>query len=497
MATVDKNFKVKNGLVVEGTTATVNGDNIVTESASQTLSNKEFTGEIKFHAANGAGRLSVNLDNTTGETTLTGNNGDLNLVANSGDIVLNASGTIHAQSPLHADSGISTSGYVFGPATANGAGLTLTTYQDVSAVSITNDGDVILYPYVGKAYVGGTSADKEITTKGYVDGLASNYDAAGAAAQALTDANSYTDGKVSALVDSAPDLLNTLNELAAAIADNPNYASDVANLVAGKADTSYVETQLSAVDTAAQGYASSAQLAAQGYADGLAINYDAAGAAASAETAAKNYADGLATNYDPAGSAATAEYNAKGYADGLAANYDPAGSALAAEGNAKAYADTLASNYDAAGAAASAASIAESNANGYTDSAIASGNVTATPSYAGIHLGYYATEVAGYASGNTGATLVPYTFPSGVKSGKFVVRIMSNSTGDSQMSEILVTADSSNNVAITEYAIVSTNGNMGDITADVTGGGNIEIIVSPTHDSSEVMISGTVFNWND
>ncbi len=34
MATIDKNFKVKNGLVVEGTTATVNGDQVLTENAS-------------------------------------------------------------------------------------------------------------------------------------------------------------------------------------------------------------------------------------------------------------------------------------------------------------------------------------------------------------------------------------------------------------------------------------------------------------------------------
>jgi len=34
MATIDKNFKVKNGLVVEGSTATVNGDQVLTENAS-------------------------------------------------------------------------------------------------------------------------------------------------------------------------------------------------------------------------------------------------------------------------------------------------------------------------------------------------------------------------------------------------------------------------------------------------------------------------------
>lgn len=33
MATVNKNFRVKNGLVVEGSTATVNGENILTQGA--------------------------------------------------------------------------------------------------------------------------------------------------------------------------------------------------------------------------------------------------------------------------------------------------------------------------------------------------------------------------------------------------------------------------------------------------------------------------------
>ncbi len=35
MATVDKNFRIKNGLVVEGSTATVNGSNILTENSTE------------------------------------------------------------------------------------------------------------------------------------------------------------------------------------------------------------------------------------------------------------------------------------------------------------------------------------------------------------------------------------------------------------------------------------------------------------------------------
>jgi hypothetical protein len=83
----------------------------------------------------------------------------------------------------------------------------------------------------------------------------------------------------------------------------------------------------------AAGAASSAQSAAEDYADGLASNYDAAGAASAAQSAAQAYADGLASNYDSAGSASAAQSAAEDYADGLASNYDPAGSAAVVAGD--------------------------------------------------------------------------------------------------------------------------------------------------------------------
>lgn len=56
--------------------------------------------------------------------------------------------------------------------------------------------------------------------------------------------------------------------------------------VHGIADTSALETQ-----TGAQSKATAAETAAKAYADGLAVNYDAAGSAAAAQTAAQSYAD--------------------------------------------------------------------------------------------------------------------------------------------------------------------------------------------------------------
>ena len=61
-----------------------------------------------------------------------------------------------------------------------------------------------------------------------------------------------------------------------------------------------------------------------------------------------------------------------------------------------------------------------------------------------------------------------------------------------EISEILVTLDSSDNVAITEYAIVGTNGSRGTITADVDAT-HCRIRVNPVNDST-ITVSGTVFN---
>jgi hypothetical protein len=55
---------------------------------------------------------------------------------------------------------------------------------------------------------------------------------------------SYVDTSINNLVNSAPDALNTLNELSAALGDDANFATTVTNSIATKASTSYVDTQL-------------------------------------------------------------------------------------------------------------------------------------------------------------------------------------------------------------------------------------------------------------
>jgi hypothetical protein len=59
-------------------------------------------------------------------------------------------------------------------------------------------------------------------------------DATTKASAALSSANTYTDGKITALVNGAPDLLNTLDELAAALGDDVNFATSVTTAIAAK-----------------------------------------------------------------------------------------------------------------------------------------------------------------------------------------------------------------------------------------------------------------------
>ena len=282
------------------------------------------------------------------------------------------------------------------------------------------------------------------SAKSYADSLASNYDAAGAAATALSTAESYTDSaistevtnrdaaiatslstaeaytdtKISAVVNGAPALLDTLKELADAINDDPNIANTL---------TTAIGTKVSKA-----GDSMSGNLAMGG-----------------------NKVTGLGTP------SATGDAATKGYVDGLA------------------------SNYDAAGAAATALSTAES----YTDTQIASGNLTATPTYLALNVNSIAKNVAATVSTTASTDTTVYSWTtSQYSAAKFLVKIAAGS--HTQVIEILATLDTSNNVHITEYAEVSTNGAMGTITISVTSG--TATVVANTTNNATVNLFGTL-----
>ena len=90
----------------------------------------------------------------------------------------------------------------------------------------------------------GTSVNVSVKGLGSAAYTASTaYDAAGAANTAESNAKSYTDTAIANLVDSAPSTLNTLNELAAALGDDKNFATTVANNIADKVSKSETGVQ--------------------------------------------------------------------------------------------------------------------------------------------------------------------------------------------------------------------------------------------------------------
>ena len=60
----------------------------------------------------------------------------------------------------------------------------------------------------------------------------------------------YVKGLIAKLVDSAPETLDTLNELAKALGDDPNFATTITNALAGKQPLSEILTSLSGLITA-------------------------------------------------------------------------------------------------------------------------------------------------------------------------------------------------------------------------------------------------------
>jgi len=532
MATVDKNFRIKNGLVVEGTTGTINGNNILTESASDSYILNLVGGstlvksvDTSVFNVDGSGHLTVNANtfdaygaassaqsaaesyadsavSTEASNRQTAINSALTVAENYADTV---SGNALNSAKSYTDSAISTEvsnrnsaissaittaeNYADGLASnydAVGAAAAAQTaaqmYADSAALSAENaaksyaDGLAPNYDPAGSA----TSAEN--AAKSYADSLAGNYDPAGAAStaqsnaegyadtaasnaqanaesyadtkktEAISAANTYTDGKVSDLVGMAPSMLDTLAKIDAAIANDANFSTTLLNDIATAQSTaeSYTDSKIaqeitdrnSAIATAK----SQAITTAEGYTD----------SAISTEVSNRNSA------------ITTAENAAKSYADGLASNYDAAGSASSAQSAAETYADNL----------------------------VANGNSSATPTYQAVKVGGYTELISGWNSTSTGATFVPVSWNSNYGTAKLTVHVRDGV--HSQASEVLIARDSNNNIAITEYAIVTTNGSLADISA-VYSGGIVSLTVSPTagHTNVEAVASGSVIVWAD
>lgn len=111
-------------------------------------------------------------------------------------------------------------------------------------------------------------------------------------------------------------------------------------------------------------------------------------------------------------------------------------------------------------------------------------------SFTTVEINDVAKQVAATSSVATASTVSAYTWlKAEYRSAKFLVKF--ETASHSEVSEVLITLDGSDNVAITEYAIVGTNGNLGDVTADVSGT-DVRLRVTTSNNNTDVMVFGTL-----
>jgi hypothetical protein len=114
-----------------------------------------------------------------------------------------------------------------------------------------------------------------------------------------------------------------------------------------------------------------------------------------------------------------------------------------------------------------------------------------TPNFTAVEINSLAKQIAATVSAPTGGSqITAYSFAKAdYRSAKFLVKTAYGS--HTELTEVLVTLDTSDNVAITEYAIVGTNGSSMAVTADVDGS-NVRLRVTPVNNNSTVSVIGTL-----
>jgi hypothetical protein len=135
--------------------------------------------------------------------------------------------------------------------------------------------------------------------------------------------------------------------------------------------------------------------------------------------------------------------------------------------------------------------LAEGTSNLYFTNARAIAALEAvTPNFTEIDINSVATQVAATVSVPTASQVSAYTWPeASYRSAEFLVKVAYGT--HTEVSKVILTLDTSDNIAITEYAIVGTNGSASTITADVVGS-DARLRVTTANNNSTVTVVGTL-----
>ena len=457
---------------------------VVGTTDTQTLTNKTIGDTLNF---TGAGAMTINSDSHIVLTPAAGSS-----VKWGADVIATQA---YVDGQTTSDVAEGTNLYFTNQRAIDAVGGTIGSQIDLLNTDDIEEGDDNLYftntralSATAAAYdVAGAAAAADTSARGYADSLAVNYDAAGSANTAYSDA-------VAAAATDATTKANNAKSGAEATASadataKANAAEAAAIAVAAGALSTAISTEVTNRNNAIATAKSEAISAAEDYTDTAVGNL--VGSAPELLNTLQELAAALDNDPDALNSLQSI---AAGKQDTLTAgsNIDITGATISVTGldaadisdfNTAANAATAAS-YDAAGSASTAQTAAEATAQAALDDVL-----DATTAFTALNVNDEAKHIAASSSGTATVVGTSYEWAKAdYRSAKLLVKI-DNGT-DNEMSEILITLDSTDNVAITEYAIVGTNGSRGTISADVSGA-NVRVRVTPVNNST-IKVTGTL-----
>jgi hypothetical protein len=558
MATVNKDFKIKSGLIVEGSSATVGGYDILTKASSS---------DAHIIALAGGGADSANVANKVVKRDGSGNfaAGTITaaLTGNASTATTLATARTIAGQSFDGSANISIAPTDLTGVTATAAeinlldGVTATTtelnYVDgvtsaiqtqidtkapIASPTFTGTVSGITKSMVGLANVDDTSdANKPISTAAQsaldlkaplaspaLTGTPTAPTATAGTSTTQVATTAFVGTAVANLVDSAPALLDTLNELAAAIGDNPNYATDLAasvGLKAPLASPTFTGTVTLPANTITQSMMSDDSVGTNEL-GGLAVT---TGKIADAAVTSAKLATSLDFSGVPTAPTAAAGTNTtqvattafvKAAADAAAAVANALTTDDVAEGTAQYFTDARAkssaaalltgatlSNITITGTGAGLTITAEDGIAGKTTSDLSEGTnlyftdarartaVDGTSrSFTSVEINSVAKQVAATLEASTAGVQTAHAFAKAdYRSAEYLVKIANGNHTD--ISKVLLTLDSSDNIAITEYGMVSTGSSLGSVSASISGA-NVQLLVTTANNTSVVTVVGTL-----
>jgi hypothetical protein len=126
----------------------------------------------------------------------------------------------------------------------------------------------------------------------------------------------------------------------------------------------------------------------------------------------------------------------------------------------------------------------------FTDERAVTALEAVTPNFVEIDINSVATQVAASTTVETASTATAHAFAKAdYRSAEYLVKVAYGN--HTEVSKVILTLDTSDNIAITEYAIVGTNGSASSISADVSGT-DVRLRVTTTNNNSVVTVVGTL-----